>query len=196
MGGEYQVNLYTKATNKKTWKDSTFEYTKIDTYQVERGGQLVIQKVPIDGSIKMNNWAMEGLEPYDYSELVPFDMHYLSGHVAERFDDDKDSSIERYRRRIKSSIERAIRGTVKGYTSVEYGKVDYSPTRETAEYALLPAWTLMVSYRNKSYSFTMNGQTGKMVGALPMDWGKIFKTFLPLSLIASVISWIIGGFFL
>ena len=35
-------------------------------------------------------------------------------------------------------------------------------------YSLLPVWMLNTKYRGKTYTFAMNGQTGKMTGSLPV----------------------------
>ena len=34
-------------------------------------------------------------------------------------------------------------------------------------YVLMPVWLLNTRYRDKLYTFAMNGQTGKMTGTLP-----------------------------
>lgn len=41
-------------------------------------------------------------------------------------------------------------------------------------YALLPVWLLNVKYKDKLHTFAMNGQTGKMIGDIPVDKGKAF----------------------
>lgn len=40
----------------------------------------------VDGSQKMDNTWMEAIEPYDYTQAVPFDMAYLSGYLADQYD--------------------------------------------------------------------------------------------------------------
>ena len=44
-----------------------------------------------------------------------------------------------------------------------------------AKYALYPVWLLQTSWQGKNYLFAMNGQTGKMVGDLPMDKGAYWR---------------------
>ena len=39
---------------------------------------------------------------------------------------------------------------------------------------MMPMWLLNVKYDNKNYKFAMNGQTGKFVGDLPVDKGKMW----------------------
>lgn len=43
--------------------------------------------------------------------------------------------------------------------------------------------------RGKDYLFAVNGQTGKLVGDLPMNWGKFWAAFAaPLSIIGTLIT--------
>jgi hypothetical protein len=37
-----------------------------------------------------------------------------------------------------------------------------------AKYVLLPVWMLHTKYKDKTYVFAMNGQTGKMTGSFPI----------------------------
>ena len=41
--------------------------------------------------------------------------------------------------------------------------------RTGVHYALLPVWMLNTRWNGKNYMFAMNGQTGRMVGDLPVD---------------------------
>ena len=50
---------------------------------------------------------------------------------------------------------------------------------------------LHTKWSGKDFLFAMNGQTGKLVGDLPMDWGKFWTAFAaiaaPVTAIAAVI---------
>ena len=49
-------------------------------------------------------------------------------------------------------------------------------------YAFLPVWLLSTKWKNNNYLFAMNGQTGKLVGDLPMDKGKYWRRFIGIVL--------------
>ena len=49
----------------------------------------------------------------------------------------------------------------------------------SVSYAMAPVWIVTSRYKNKIYTFMMNGQTGKVAGDLPVSW---IKTFLFFSL--------------
>ena len=40
------------------------------------------------------------------------------------------------------------------------------------QYAMAPVWILTTRYQDKPFTFVMNGQTGKLVGELPVDENK------------------------
>ena len=55
----------------------------------------------------------------------------------------------------------------------EHSSVQLSNT--VSRYALYPVWLLSTRYKDKNYLFAMNGQTGKLVGDLPMDTGAFWR---------------------
>ncbi len=52
--------------------------------QCERSGQMHFSKIPVDGSTKMDDTYMESIEPFDYSEWVPFSAAYFTGYLGKR----------------------------------------------------------------------------------------------------------------
>ena len=62
------------------------------------------------------------------------------------------------------------------------------------KYALMPVWMLSTKWKGQNFLFAMNGQTGKLIGDLPVDKGKFWGLFAaiaaPLAIISSII-WIL-----
>ena len=61
-------------------------------------------------------------------------------------------------------------------------------------YALLPVWMLHTKWNNQDFLFAMNGQTGKLIGDLPIDKGKVvswfLRIFIPLVAVAGAVSFL------
>lgn len=163
------ANMRYKATKVRTWSDSRFDYTETSYFAVSRGGNLTFGKVPVDGSTKMPDDLMESLEPFNFSEAVDFQTAYLAGYLADVYDVDAAQSMERANERIRKSTEDVFRETVKGYTLVtkESGSIQLRDSR--ISYALFPVWILNTTWNGENYLFAMNGQSGKIVGNLPLD---------------------------
>ena len=166
-----------KATKTRVWSDSRYNYTETSFFQVVRAGTLGFENVPVDGSTKMDDTLMESIEPFDLSEAVDFQTAYLAGYLADKYDVDADTSIARANERIKRTTEDAFRDTVHGYTTVTPVSTNISLQQSKAKYALCPVWVLNSQWKGKKYTFAMNGQTGKLVGDLPMDKGLFWKWF-------------------
>ena len=166
-----------KATKTRVWSDSRYNYTETSFFQVVRAGTLGFENVPVDGSTKMDDTLMESIEPFNLSEAVDFQTAYLAGYLADKYDVDADTSIARANERIKRTTEDAFRDTVHGYTTVTPVSTNISLQQSKAKYALCPVWVLNSQWKGKKYTFAMNGQTGKLVGDLPMDKGLFWKWF-------------------
>lgn len=170
-----------KATRVKTWSDSRYDYTQTSHFALRRSGTLGFSSVPVDGSTKMDDAMMESLEPFDVTQAVDFQTAYLAGYLADKYDVDAESSVERANGRIRESTQKAFSSTVKGYTSVipEYSSVRLLDGK--SRYALYPVWILNTVWQGKPYIFAMNGQTGKMAGNLPMDKSAYKKWLLGIT---------------
>ena len=181
-----------RATRTRTWSDSQYNYTATDYYAVLRGGGIGFENVPVDGSTKMEDALMESIEPFNIADAVPFQTAYLPGYMADKYDVDAPSSIDRANERIKKSTEDAFRSTVLGYTSVTTVNSNISLQNGKARYALYPVWILNTDWNGQKFTFAINGQTGKIAGDLPMDKGAFWKWLLGVSGAATAAAFVIS----
>jgi len=176
-----------KASKIRNWSDSHYDYTETTFYSVTRGGSLGFTQVPVDGSTKMDDTLMESIEPFRMEEAVDFQTAYLAGYLADKYDVDAETSIQRANERIKKSTEEAFADTVQGYTTVTAEATSINLRKGKVRYALLPVWLLNTTWKGENYTFAMNGQTGKFVGDLPMDKGKYKRLQLGFTVLFSAV---------
>ena len=174
---DVEANIRYHATRVHHWSDSNYNYTRTSHYSLLRSGTIGFDNVPVDGSTKMLDALMESIEPYDLTKGVDFQTAYLAGYLADKFDVTAEACKNRANDRIRTSTESAFAATTAGYASVfpEHTNIQLKDGR--VRYALLPVWMLTTRYGENLYTFAMNGQTGKMVGNLPIDW-KRFAAYL------------------
>lgn len=158
-----------KATKVRAWSDQNYDYTETSFYAVSRGGKIGFERVPVDGSSKMDDTLMESIEPFNFSEAVNFQTAYLAGYLADKYDVDSEQSIGRANERIKKSTENEFAATVQGYATVTPEATSIRLQNGKAKYALYPVWLLNTTWNGEKYVFVMNGQTGKFAGDLPLD---------------------------
>lgn len=184
---DVNAKLRYKATKVSMWSDRNYRYTRTSYYSVNRGGSIGFRQVPVDGSSKMPDNLMESIEPYNFKEAVDFQTAYLAGYLADKYDVSSDESVHRANARVRTSTEQAFASTVSGYASARLENSSIQLRNGVVKYALYPVWLLTTSWQGKNYIFAMNGQTGKLVGDLPVDNGLFFKWLFGLSGIFSVV---------
>lgn len=112
---------------------------------------------------------MESIEPFDYSQTVPFQLAYLTGYYADKYDIPPENGQSRIRQRVEQSLRDQVQTTVLEYSSVLPTSCQIHVQNSSAKYVLLPVWILNTNYNGKLYTFAMNGQTGKMTGSFPVS---------------------------
>jgi len=180
--GEADARMRFRATKVHSHTQGDYRIIDTDHYSVVREGSLSFEKIPIDGSSKMPDAHMDAVEPFDYNDLKPFSSAYLPGYLADKYDVDAETCGERANERILKSAELAFAATIRGYTTLtqEYSNIDLK--KGDARYALMPVWLLSTKWQGNNYLFAMNGQTGKLIGDLPVDKGKYWGWFAGISL--------------
>ncbi len=195
---DYNVagNIVGEAKNISTWTSGDRQYTKVDTFAVTRGGSMSFQKIPVDGSNNFDNDTMNSIEPFDYQGLVDFNHSYLSGFLAQKYDVGKDKASEDALVRAKNSTNEVLKRDIVGYDEVIITNSNHNVSLVNCDYVLLPVWLLNIKYKNKIRTFAMNGQTGKLIGDLPIDSKRaIFVWLLSFAicmLVGSLIWYMIG----
>ena len=129
---------------------------------------------------------------YDYQELKAFSTAYLPGFLADKFDVTVEACRERADLRCAGTLTSALRDTVKGYDTCMPTSNSVNLKRGKVHYAMMPVWMLNTKWKGKDFLFAMNGQTGKLVGDLPVSWGKVWGLFAaiaaPLSVLGSLLA--------
>lgn len=157
-----------RATRVHHWSDMHFNYTRTEYFHLVRAADSAFTSIPMDASKKMDNAIMESIEPFDYSQIVDFETAYLSGFLADKYDVEAMEGQDRVKQRVTSSVNSLIGNTLIGYHTVMPINTRLNVKHGNAKYVLLPVWMLHTKYKDKTYVFAMNGQTGKMTGTFPI----------------------------
>ena len=178
-------------TRTSSYTSGNYRYTETSHYLLECDGKMDFSRVPVDGSAKMPDDLMNSIEPYDYSQIVPFDGQYLSGFLADRYDQGPDESIPTASQRMMNSAVRAFSNAAAAGYSTSLRNNALNLLNPSVKYVLLPVYIFNCMYNGTKYRFAMNGQTGKLVGELPIDKGKKARAFWIPFLIATAVVFLI-----
>ena len=164
------------------YESGDYEITETEHYDVRRGGSIAFEKVPVDASSKMPDDHMDSIEPYNYKYLRAFSTAYLPGFLADKYDVSVQDCAERADSRCETSAVELMEQDARGdYTSCTGESRNVTLHRGKVHYALMPVWLLSTKWNGKSFLFAMNGQTGKLVGDLPLDKGLYWKHFAAIT---------------
>ena len=115
---------------------------------------------------------VRALEPWQLFDLQPYDTSFLSGFRAEGYtvqlNDGFAIARERMDETIRGDVRRAIGGDVQ-----RIHQIDTDHSNEMFKHLLLPIWVAAYRYRDKSFRFVVNAQTGRVRGERPWSWIKI-----------------------
>lgn len=175
------------------WKYTVKQGKSSVTRYCHRLGECHFQKMTLDASQNLNDDSSQRLEPYDVKELQPFDAAYLSGFYSDRFDVGTEDLVGLSYQRAKVLFDEEVKKTVKhSGAKLHYSSPVHAVTKQ--EYALLPVWFLTFRYENMPYTILVNGQTRKMVGAVPYVKKKAFALFAGMAALFCVVFSILGAF--
>ena len=195
---DFQINAQAEFRAKKVrrYDSGNMIVTETKMYNCQRAARMKFEKIPADGSKKMDDMYMESIEPFNYAELVPFSTAYLTGYLADKYDVKAEDCAPRADKRVENSAIDVLTSSVKDFNSVEMVKSAVVKDVGKVIYALVPVWILTTRYQDKPYTFMMNGQTGKVVGSLPYDSGKAFKYPAIAALVSMPVIYLVASMFM
>ena len=151
--------------------DDRVEHHSLYKIDVDMSGNY--EKIPTDASKKIENSLMDNLEPFDLKVLSDFNPAFMAGFFAEQPDEKAEDTIDRATDRMDTAMKEKIKEVSGNYSSKVIMSYRGNFTDKTAEYVMLPIWLLNVEYKDKMYTFAINGDTGKAVGKLPISKAKM-----------------------
>ena len=162
------------AEKESTYTEGDEEVTEVEHYTVRRGGSMSFENIPVDGSVKMDDKITESLEPYDLTKAVAFTPAVLSGAMADHADVDAAACEARAVNRATGSFKSALEDTIDGYTSLSEKSSSVHVAGSKVTPVLLPVWLITTVKDGKTYTFAINGQTGRLTCNVPTAKGKAF----------------------
>ena len=167
-----QADIVYDAEKRNTERRGDWEITRTRYYLVRRSGRMGFDSIPVDGSEKLDDRITESLEPYDLSAAVPFQPAVLAGALADQADVEAKDCEKRAVERVETSVSQAMRDTVNGYSSVSERSRSIYSENGRATPVLMPVWLITTQKEGKTYTFAINGQSGKLTCDVPADTKK------------------------
>ena len=88
----------------------------------------------------------------------------------------------KYCKKLFALLAAALHYTPLSTTGRQARSEQLAPRTPEPHYALLPVWMLHTRWKEQDFLFAMNGQTGKLIGDLPVDKGRVAAWFAGISI--------------
>ena len=185
-------DIYYGAEQKWKYKESRGKYSSVTRYALTLADSAY-QQLTVDASRAFDDDASKRLEPYHMEELEYFDPVYLSGFYSDRFDVRVGETDRIAEDRIKKMFRDVVIRKVPGGAEVDDDRVVQEVMRR--DYAFLPVWFLTFRHEDQPYTVLVNGQTKKMVGAVPVNKKKAMSLLIFLIILLGIGFACIGAWF-
>jgi hypothetical protein len=192
------VDIDREGSRTYTRTEGDYRVTYRKDFRIVRKGDIDVKNLPKLALAKSNKVLVESVYPFDFNNAINFDSSYLSGFVAEKKDIEKEALMNSIEDDVYKYSTKVVRDSMTG-ESVNVVNNDFTIGQGSFEYAMLPVWAISYNDKdsNKHFFFSVNGQTGKVVGKLPIDNAKLYLSgliaILPLFLIINAILYFTGN---
>ena len=154
-----------------TGKDRHTE-TRTRYFYVSGTKQVVFDDVLVEASKKIAQKDLNSVAPYRTNEAVVYDERYMAGFQSEHYSTTCKEGWTTAKQLMSPVIKNKILSDYR-YDVVDYLNVKTQYANITYKYVLLPMWIGNYQWNSKTYSFIVNGESGRMTGSYPKSWLKI-----------------------
>ncbi len=152
-------------------------------------GRAFFNCVPQDGSSLLDDKISQSIEPFDFTKAKPYSVAYFSGFDVQLGDRGAQVSFDDMTERLYHSMDRFLIPTLTKYDYISVEERNYKLKAKKIRLAMLPVYLVDVQWHSKTYSFAMNGQTGRMVGEFPLNKLNIFLVAFSFAVLSVVVSY-------
>lgn len=190
-GDSYQVPQQVVVHHKGRRSVQTRMVTKVRWRRVAGSVSRFFDDVLVGASRSLPRTITDRLKPWDLTELTPFDEAWLSGFHSEVYQIKLDEGFSQALQIMDGIIRNDVAHDIGGdFQRIHH--IDTAHNRITYKHLLLPIWSAAFRFKNRSFRFVVNGQTGKVQGERPYSWFKITAAIIGGTLMAGALFWILN----
>ncbi|MWV42939.1 hypothetical protein GRF59_04800 [Paenibacillus sp. HJL G12] len=185
---EVGVYHYRTETRTRTVDGKTETYTEQVRYTVWHSTsgnyERFFNDILIPASSQHDKKLIERFHDFNLKDLYPYKPEFLSGFTAERYNVHLRDGWDIAKARIDDGLESDIRSNIGG-DEIRNLSINTDYYDQTYKHILLPLWNATYAFKNKTYHYMVNGETGSISGKVPRSGWKI-TSFVLLCLIITV----------
>lgn len=169
----YRTETYTERDSKGNLVTKTRQVQETEWWPLRgrhhryHGGYLV------SGSRGLQQAEAERLLPFQLPALKRYQPDYLAGWLCEEYSVARDEALAQCQQEFSRREQAHVAAFLPGNTHRGL-QVQTQFSRVNSDLCLLPIYLLTYRYKERTFRFLVNGQTGKVAGEKPLAWGRIW----------------------
>lgn len=135
----------------------------------------------VDGSTYHEQALSNLCQDFRTEDNKSYRQEYLAGFAVERYSVELKDAWEKAKTSISARLRRHVVNKIRAeYKADEVKDLNMSTVYTRIQYKLLllPVWVICFTVKGKLYRFTVNGQTGRISGKIPISPGKVASVVL------------------
>ncbi len=150
----------TRQVRKTRWRHTSGNYSAF------------FDDVLINGSKHVNEKIINKIKPFGLQDLVHYKPEFLSGFITEKYSIGLKEGWNHARQIIDSNIRSGVTRQINAdevralSINTQYNDIKF-------KHLLLPVWISSYTYKDKTYQFMVNGQSGRVEGEAPISPWKV-----------------------
>ncbi len=169
-------------------KDSEGKVVSVDWRTYRGVYEEFIDDEVVYASKKTKNPYINAVSSFDFAKLRSYSPEFIAGFAAERYTVGLDEGWETAKKSISAKLRAHLTTQLRQrYRPDRFGSLNMSTAFDkiTFKYILAPIWIANFKFNNKTYSFAVNGQTGKISGSAPVS---PLKVFIAIAIVIAIIA--------
>ena len=165
--------IRTKSNLVSEWKSKGIKYKKTDEYQNMRSGHMSLENIytVCNDSLDIN---IDLVEPYDLKEVVTYNKSLQDNYKVYDYNLSKSESLKVAEEKARKYFEKIMIKDIKDYKDAEIIDSSINLYNTKTKCVLIPVWILNITYKNKKFTYLINGRTGKISGKMIIKKSKIY----------------------
>lgn len=142
--------------------------TKTRYFYISGNQKVIFDDLIVSAGSNISQTELNQIAPFNTNDAYLYEKSYLVGFSAEHYTVKLNTGWENSKLIMKKQIETRILSRY-SYDVVSYLNVNTTYSDIKYKYVLIPIWIGNYLYKNKTYRFISNGETGKSSGKYPIS---------------------------
>ncbi len=196
--GRYEAKIgihYTTTTTRRGLDGKRRTVTEVKTQWFSLRGRCGrnIEDHLASGAAILPEQVANALEPFDLGWAQAFDPRLVAGFAAYAFDTPRDQAVDVAHDEILAAEARRIARDFLPGDEKDLASLTSNLRIERVRRVLVPIWRAKVPYAGRQLVFTVNGQTGRVLGKVPVSPWKVGGIVAAVAAVLLYLWWRAGG---